>query len=107
MLPLDLAALYKQYNQQFFDNGLPIIPVRWAKTPRGVAGYFWMEEADKMSIVIHPLIRKWGLRRYAKLILLHEMAHVKLRNRKIQDHGRIFNNEMKRLANAGAFENLW
>lgn len=105
-MKLDLQFLFVEYNQRFFDNDLPDMPVRWIKTPRGVAAEFWTNNGE-MGINIHPLFRKWGLLRYVKMLLIHEMAHAKLRNRKIQDHGRVWNNEMLRLANAGAFYGLW
>lgn len=39
--------------------------------------------------------------------LLHEMVHLKLKNAKGSYHGHAFQREMKRLANAGAFNGLW
>ena len=43
-----------------------------------------------------------------KMLLLHEMAHIKLRKRKMRDvHGREFQHEMQRLARIGAFRDLW
>lgn len=44
------------------------------------------------------------------LVLLHEMAHVSVDpdlNAKFQDHGRKWQNEMKRLARIGAFRKYW
>lgn len=103
-MPVDLESLYAEYNSKYFGGELPKIPVRWGKVEEGHAAEFW---PSTMEIVIHPTIRRCGLDKYTKILLLHEMAHVKLRDRRIKDHGRIWTNEMSRLANIGAFDKLW
>jgi hypothetical protein len=58
-----------------------------------------------MAIVIIPQLKKFG--RNARMTLLHECVHVKLRNKKGDLHGPAFQREMLRLARAGAFKDLW
>lgn len=101
---LDLDALYDEYNTRYFGGKLPKVPVRWGRVQESSAAEFW---PDSMEIVIHPMIRRCGLDKYARILLLHEMVHVKLRNKRIADHGRLFHTEMKRLARIGALVKLW
>jgi len=103
-MSLDLESLYAEYNKKYFGGQLPKIPVRWGKVDEGHAAEFLHHP---LEIVVHPTIKRCGLDKYSKILLLHEMAHVKLRDRKIKDHGRVWVNEMKRLARIGAFDELW
>lgn len=101
----DLGKLYAEYNKLYFGGELPVIPVCWGRTSPGTAAEFW--PGQDMRIVIHPTIKRCGLDKYTKILLLHECAHVKLRNRRIKDHGRVWQKEMQRLALIGAFDELW
>lgn len=103
-MALDLDALYDEYNAKYFDGGLAKIPVVWGRVGKGNAAEF---HPDKMQIVIHLLLRRYGLETYTKMLLLHEMTHVKLRHRRIKDHGKVWVAEMRRLASVGAFDGLW
>lgn len=103
-LDLDLEEKYAEYNKKYFSGQLPKIPVRWGRTGKDHAAEFWH---DPIQIVIHPTMRRFGLGKYSSILLLHEMVHVKLRNIKCTDHGKKFQDEMKRLADIGAFKPLW
>lgn len=100
---MDLQATYARYNKLYFGGELPDMPVRWGMTHSENAAEFWHEP---MQIVIHPVIKRCGLFKYARLLLVHEMAHVKLRDRRIKDHGRVFQAEMRRLASIPSLTKL-
>lgn len=100
---MDLQLTYARYNKLYFGGELPDIPVRWGRTHSDNAAEFWH---DPIQIVIHPVIKRCGLLKYARLVLLHEMVHVHLRDRKIKDHGRIFQAEMRRILSIPAVTKL-
>jgi len=107
-LARDLEQLYAEYNDLYFGGGLPTIPVKWGKVHKSHAAEFVTYEDGTLAIVISPKLKTYTC--WAYLTLIHEMAHVKLRNFKGDDgdlHGPKFQREMKRLANAGAFNGLW
>ena len=105
----ELKTHYRQYNRKFFDNSLPDITVGYAEVSKGHAAEFVSYENGTYAIHIHPLIKRLKLDNYSLLLLVHEMAHCKLRNAPARvrcGHGKIFQDEMKRLANLGAFKDL-
>ena len=71
---------------------------------------FFTDNSSSKEINVDRSIATGNLR-YAKLALLHEMAHayVDLLNNSSEGdpHGEKFQKEMRRLANLGAFEGLW
>jgi len=101
-LPPDLA--YDEYNKLYFGNQLPKIPVKWSrKHTEGCGGVFHHEP---MAIYLNPGLKGWN--RLWCIVLLHEMVHVEQRNdAHIKDHGRKFQNRMKRLVTQGALQALW
>lgn len=104
MLKMDLEREYAEFNKMYFGSALPTVPVRWGRTSKGHAAEFW---DDPIQIVIHPMMKRFGLGKYTQLLLLHEMVHVRLRKERCADHGKKFHTEMKRLADIGAFKPLW
>jgi hypothetical protein len=98
---------YAFYNDLFFDNKLPKNTlVTYANIPGFMGLTFECGEQKKMCIVIDRASN--SVSRVAKMTLLHEMIHVKLWNVIDFDiHGTEFQNEMHRLANEHAFDELW
>lgn len=98
-----LKRWFRQYNQKYFDGGLPSdtrISYCWVTKAHGNCN---LESDGKFHIRINP--DGTGTREARKFTLLHEMCHVKLWPNGA--HGKAFNQEMLRLATAGAFEGLW
>lgn len=105
-----LKKLYKEYNRRFFAGKLPDICVRFgdakamkaAGVPKGTCAVTLLNGSKPYAIVIREYQHKgWG---YIKSDLLHEMVHVA---RPRANHGKVFQNEMKRLAAANAFVGIW
>lgn len=121
----ELQKAYREYNRQYFKGALPNVPVRWSKqigltSGRGDAGFFIGtsdEKGDWVILVSHDLKT---LEYYWRMTLLHEMAHVSVRNDPKEractengdnlepmGHSKVWRIEMRRLAAAGAFDGLW
>jgi hypothetical protein len=104
-----LEHWYAKYNHLYFQDRLAPSPiVIWSKIyKRGEIGVsFW--RIDPPIIMLDPHLKK--LQVYALLTLLHEMEHGEqsLKGGKDwPDHGDAFNTGMKRLAQDGAFKDLW
>jgi len=106
----ELKQQYRVFNRKYFGNSLPDIFVGYADVSSGHAAEFISYEDGTYRIHIHPLIKRLKLDNYSLLLLVHEMAHCKLRNAPARvrcGHGKIFQDEMKRLANLGALKDLW
>ncbi len=110
----DLLQIYKELNAAWFNSKLPedYVRISWDSiTERnGDIAFTWITnyegEGERISIVLSPRMKNCGS--CTKMLLLHEMAHIKLRKRKMKDvHGREFQHEMGRLARIGAFRDLW
>ncbi len=108
-----LKQLYNQYNKKFFYNSLPDIIVGYATTKqfksnrvkRGTCAFTSYNDKKHTlatAIVIHQHDKKSMA--YIKADLIHEMVHVAFPR---ANHGKVFQEEMKRLAQAGAFEGIW
>ena len=97
-----LERAFRSYNRKYFSNLLPNPPeveLGWGDID--CMGYQLGDE-----IVINRKYRQWGS--VWRGTLLHEMAHLKLEGEKVRsDHGKEFQNEMLRLAKAGAFKKIW
>jgi len=116
-----LEKAYDSFNRKFFENSLPKIPVRWSSTI-GIVGRAkdatmyaaYLEpsenEPDGSIIIAEEFKPYWEVWRTS---LLHEMAHVKLREHPSEitgpasRHTKVWKKEMRRLAAAGAFDALW
>lgn len=121
-----LEEMFHLFNSRYFRNSLPKCKVVWAdisyfgdyapvyhkayKTRKQASDAIKSGEFSTNGKVTH-LIRlgKWTRkqRRQWMFTLLHEMAHLKLRNESGDVHGHKFQKEMKRLAGLGAFNRLW
>lgn len=90
------------YNEKYFGSALPIPVIRWA--PLKHFGHYYRYSGKHIIELAEWTRTNSTLWRWT---LLHELVHLSLRNRRCKVHGRVFNNEMKRLANEGAFVGLW
>jgi hypothetical protein len=98
-----LRRAYDYYNRRYFKNKLPHNAELIFTEHVGSAIGMTMLGFDPPVIMIAERIRQFGST--VDLTLLHEMAHIKLGKR--VNHGKKFQKEMLRLANAGAMEDLW
>jgi len=110
-----LKEAFLEYNSRYFRNSIPRnTKVVWGEEDPNCIGYARRthEEPVELKIWISPRCQmgviKNLLTRVTRGTLLHEMAHLKLwKKYPKENHGNIFNKEMKRLAKVGAFRNLW
>jgi hypothetical protein len=110
----DLKNLYRWHNKKHFGNRLPdAVWVGWHETVnKKHAAEFVSFKDGSFAIFLKPKLKKLGTTSYAHSCLLHEMVHCKLmmdgkRPSVYNGHDRLFQNEMKRLANIGALKSLW
>ena len=96
----DLQRAYDEYNQLYFGGKLSHdILVKWVRLPRRLMG-----QADLEGIDINLNLR--GTSCLWRFTLLHEMSHIATYT-EIEEHGPMWQAEMHRLANIGAFEKVW
>jgi len=104
-----LKLWYSKYNAKWFGGELPTDTVIYWKPLSADAGKSCpiFEVADgKFEINIDP--KHSGTDWAWKLILLHEMAHLKLWKKfPRHQHGKAFQEEMQRLSQAGALKGIW
>jgi len=105
----DLKDWYDQYNLKYFANKLPKNTiVKWGNPglePDGRKSYAVTIENDGyFEIIINPELNLGE--QTAKMVLLHEMAHISTWAKDLS-HGLVWQKEMHRLADEGAFEDLW
>lgn len=113
-----LARLYNHYNREFFDGKLPDgVKLYYAarldkvNTKDGkhrstcAVTYFYKEGPPKIVIRKTPASNM----RHRASDLLHEMCHIAVPEAECEDKdpNSPFQKEMKRLAKAGAFQNVW
>jgi len=89
------------YNRLYFDSNLPDAIVYWESVSSAYATHQVVE--GQHVIRINPALAGWHS--VARFALLHEQVHQRLYPD--QRHGKRFNAEMLRLAEAGAFDELW
>jgi hypothetical protein len=111
----ELGSLYHDINVKHFAGALPVMPVRWepalgtigahADPPYTLEGMFG-RGGRRTIILLNPAVRETlgSLER----ALCHEMVHAYLfaRGDSATTHGTQFKAELKRLADAGAFEGI-
>ena len=108
----DLCRLFSRFNKKFFDGKLVgEIRVGW-RDPiiKGHAGELIPPIDGKPAIILlNPKLKEINAQKYAMSTLLHEMAHFHLwvQGKSQKTHGPYFQNEMKRLADIGAFKDVW
>lgn len=102
-----LKRWFCKYNNQFFDSTLPDVLIYWEPPTASYAEICPVFDTGVgFEIKIDPSIK--GFHKMWKLTLLHEMCHLKLWPKHPRSmHGKLFQEEMKRLANANAFKTLW
>jgi hypothetical protein len=94
-----LRRAYLFYNRKYFNNDLPPdAEIVWEQLPTTLLGY---QQGEKIAINA-KLKSAYVLYR---MTLLHEMCHLHLPDG--VKHGKRFQDEMRRLANEGAFDGLW
>ena len=97
-----LRRWYAVYNHRYFNGELPAdIDVFFARLRR-CGGDCEIDRGGEFVVRIHYRQKHY---RTTKYTLLHEMVHVKLNP--YGGHGPRFDEEMLRLAIAGAFHGLW
>lgn len=98
-----LQRAYRKYNKLWFNDELPHDVDCFFSPVDDCYGQLQEEDNGEWTIQINPKFfvddRMWHM------VLLHEMAHLKVRP--YQLHGKKFQDEMIRLATAGAFRGLW
>lgn len=104
--PAFLATVYAGLNATYWSGKLPadtivsfgaLPPKSMANTTRDAAGRFHITlewESNKLPNV-------------ARLTLFHEMAHIATWDAEFNPHGMHWRKEMHRLADAGAFDEIW
>lgn len=115
--PTKLHKYFRLYNAKYFGGVLTEPVLQWAKLKH--YGHFFGREINTYNVVTDELdatrlelvieLAEWtrGMNNVWRLTLLHEMVHLKLHNKRCKTHGKLFNDEMKRLANVGAMNGLW
>lgn len=119
---ITLKRQYRQFNELWWGDLLPdSCTVRWTKQIRAERSRHGIPigstHVHGMSICrpgctghiieISEAIKPFTA--YVDSTLIHEMVHLSavLRGETMLNHGRYFQEEMKRLAAAGAFNDLW
>jgi len=111
-----LKTNYLIFNRRYFGNKLPLdAKIIWShKTTKKRAAQLlvWKHKLDDTEIALNPNMKKLGAECRALQSLLHEMCHLYLRvlGKPVSvytGHGRLWNQEMKRLARVGAFNTIW
>lgn len=103
-----LQNFFNRANKLYFDGKLPSDTiVSWNDEIPGYGLTVGITDKDTKHTFFHIYIdpEKHVDGRQSRLTLLHEMAHVRLYPD--MRHGRRFEQEMIRLAIAGAFKGLW
>lgn len=94
-----LKRVYNEYNRAYFCGKLPgdaVVRWNWLVERDGCLGWWAIKE-----ISLAPRIR--FSRRWTRLVLLHEMAHMAVKD---VGHGRRFLREIGRLLASGAYVSL-
>ncbi len=86
-----LKRLYNKYNHTYWRDALPSNTQIWWEPCGPDAGVTIQLDEETLGIKIDPALM--GMRRFAKLTLLHEMVHVATWLIRAADHGRIFGYE--------------
>ena len=108
----ELGREYRQINERYFGNALPTIRVIWeprlAEVGRMIGNNGTLNGiTDGRLILLNSTIRR--KRDKTTATLCHEMVHVYLitAGQKDEEHGAVFQHELLRLSEQGAFKGLW
>jgi predicted SprT family Zn-dependent metalloprotease len=98
-------TVYDIANRRYFGGRLPKYRVYFG----GCGGNWGLADHRHKRIHLNEELRYKWRSSIGIPTLLHEMAHVEnyMTNPRRKSHGRAWENIMKRLAAAGAFEGLW
>lgn len=104
-----LKRAYLRFNRRFFGGQLPHDTVVYWQPLSGDDGAscpVWEVAHNKFVITIDP---RWSASKWVwQMILIHECAHLHLwRKSPRHQHGKVFQQEMLRLAMIGAFKGVW
>lgn len=100
----ELERAFRHYNRKYFDNQLPVPPdVKLCFEDMGKDPVLGYTDYDEEKIALDAKTRRYD--RLWRGTLLHEMVHLLLPPG--AGHGKKFQAEMLRLAQAGAFKDLW
>lgn len=102
-----LQREYNRYNKLWFKKKLPKIFVSFGKLDKYVLGETRFTENGRLPyrIILNRNLRVGWVEKLAYTTLIHEMVHVKL-GCKIACIDEVFYKEIKKLADAGAFDDL-
>lgn len=102
-----LKHWYDKFNGLYFNGELPQIVIYWEPLSNADGSTCPVYEVDhgQFQIKLDPSIK--GFPCLWKITLLHEMVHVKLwvKHPKHQ-HGKLFQTELSRIFNLGAYKKL-
>jgi hypothetical protein len=109
---VEIQRFYSRANRRFWNGRLPSdVTALWdnriLRRDRCVG---MLDNIPGVCIVIRISTALQECKALAGIVILHEMAHlaIQLRTRKrYTGHGKIFQKEMLRLAEMGAFAKLW
>jgi hypothetical protein len=102
---MNLKNVYLHYNELYFGDELPNIPVIYKKLPETTAARTeFTKFFTPVRIAIDKRLKNERLQKYVLTSLLHEMIHVMLRGSFCGSQE--FIREIRRLANEGAFDDL-
>jgi SprT-like family len=104
----DLADEYEQLNVEFFKNILPKPSVRWETGladlgPLIADNFSVLGLTDGTMILINPVVARDADQR--RRALCHEMTHMAVW-RQDQGHGPVFQDQLRHLAEMGAFKGI-
>lgn len=105
-----LKKLFHTYNRRYFGGRLPDCYVHFTSPKdleknglgKATCAITFLKGYQKPAIFISA--NKFKSWKYVKSDLLHEMCHV---SKPRADHGKVFQDEMLRIARMGAFEDAW
>src|SRR6266704_3601735 len=104
-----LKHWYDRYNREWFSSNLPLSTViLWEPLVQADGETCNVFEVDhgQFMVKLDPSIK--GFPKVWKITLLHALCHLALWPKHPRSqHGKLFQDEMKRLANENAFRNLW
>jgi len=103
-----LKRWYSKYNRLYFEGKLPDVEIWWEPLSNadGITCPVYEISEGHFSIRLDPGIKGFGA--YWRTTLLHEMVHVELfKSHSRHQHGKLFQDRMLKLAQDGAFRNLW
>jgi hypothetical protein len=104
-----LKGLYNFYNYKYFDSKLPqntklFFVTKIGKSKSVAKSTCALTYFSDPPVIVIQRTKKAKSMRYVVADLLHEMSHL---SKPRAEHGEVFQEEMKRLANAGAFQDVW